>query len=145
MAGDAESVVSMPQLHSGTSGTDERAALITSYTADHADTEAASPAPSTDARGGCGSLFRPPLGADLSTRMVAAYGVGCFTMSMLVDLPSFYYNPFLLEVALMDPIYVGNLLLTCKVCSVPRNAAQITVSRLMQRNFLSLCSPFPDL
>ena len=120
MAGDAESVVSMPQLPSGTGtgGADERAALTPSYTADRGDADAAAPA---DARGGCGSLFRPPPGADLPTKMVAAYGVGCFTMSMLVDLPSFYYSPFLLEVALMDPIYVGNLLLTCKVSAEDAN------------------------
>jgi len=103
MAADVHSVVSMPQLPSGTGGADELAALIPNYMVEHSNAETASPSPPADGRGGYGSLFRPPPGTDLPTRMVAAYGVGCFTMSMLVDLPSFYYSPFLLEVALMDP------------------------------------------
>lgn len=115
---DVGSVASLPQLPTSTGGADERTALLRSHLAEHGDAAAAPPA---DARGGCGGLVRPPLGADLPTKMVAAYGVGCFTMSMLVDLPSFYYSPFLLEVALMDPIYVGNLLLTCKVSAEDAN------------------------
>ena len=68
-------------------------------------------------------IFQPPAGADLPTRVVASYGVGAISFSMLSDVPGFYLNPFLLQVAKVNPSSAGTLLLIAKLVPVCARAA----------------------
>ena len=61
------------------------------------------------------SLFRAPEGADLSSGRVTAYGVGAISFSILADMPGFYLQAFLLQVAGVNPTASGTLLLVSKV------------------------------
>ena len=75
------------------------------------------------------ALVRPPAGAELSTARVASYGVGGFTFVILGDIPGFFLNPFLLEVAYMEPVAAGNMLLVAKVECCRKTTVAAGISR----------------
>jgi hypothetical protein len=84
------------------------------------DGGADAPGPRKSAGGACAAgMCRPPAGAELSGRLVTAYGVGAYTFSIMLDLPSFYLQPFLLENVGLSAVAVGNLLLVTKVTWPP--------------------------